>query len=93
MVSAPSWRLTPPTVSFYNENSLRVEVTYGVPRLLILQGEDDNIQLEVTLTCGSTTIGLPLEDSTLDDRGMDTQGTNLMYARTWVLDVPVHRTK
>ena len=30
--------LTPPTVSFYNENSLREEVTYGVPRLLILQG-------------------------------------------------------
>lgn len=81
--------LTPPTVSFYNENSLRVEVTYGVPRLLILQGEDDNIQLEVTLTCGGKTIDLPLEDSTLDVRGMDTQGANHMYARTWVLDDPL----
>ena len=81
--------LTPPTVSFYNENSLRVEVTYGVPQLLIFQGEDDNIQLEVTLTCGSETIDLPLEDSALDVRGMDAQGANRMYARTWVLDDPL----
>ena len=41
--------LRTPVINIYNEDTLRVEVTYWVPRTLQTMGEERNVELDVTL--------------------------------------------
>lgn len=41
--------LRTPVINIYNENTLRMEITYWIPRNLYMIGEDRNISLEAVL--------------------------------------------
>lgn len=76
--------LRTPVINIYNEDTLRAEVTYWLPRTLHTMGEESNVKLDVTLTYQGNTI--MLEQTEAEDR-IDTEGTTYFtYTYIWTLD-------
>lgn len=76
--------LRTPVINIYNEDTLRVEVTYWVPRTLYTMGEDGNVKLDVALTYQSW----PAQLKQTEAQGfIETEGTSYFtYTYTWTLD-------
>lgn len=77
--------LRTPVINIYNEDTLRVEVTYWVPRTLHTMGEADNVELDVTLTYQEQSLAL---DGMADnvERDYEEEVSYLIYTYTWTLD-------
>lgn len=77
--------LRTPVINIYNEDTLRVEVTYWVPRTLHTMGEADNVELDVTLTYQEQPLAL---DEMADnvERDYEEEVSYLIYTYTWTLD-------
>ena len=76
--------LRTPVINIYNEDTLRVEVTYWVPWTLYTMGEDGNVKLDVTLTYQSWSARLRQTEA---EGFMATEGTSYFtYIYTWTLD-------
>lgn len=77
--------LRTPVINIYNEDTLRVEVTYWVPRTLHTMGEADNVELDVTLTYQEQPLTL---DQMADnvERAYEEEVSYLIYTYTWTLD-------
>lgn len=76
--------LRTPVINIYNEDTLRVEVTYWVPRTLYTMGEDGNVNLDVTLTYQGWTAQLRQTEA---EDFFDVEGTSYFtYTYTWTLD-------
>lgn len=72
--------LRTPVINIYNEDTLRAEVTYWVPRALI--GDPNGVKLEVSLSYQGQSISLP------QNEGPDYSGdiSAPSYTYTWILD-------
>ena len=76
--------LRTPVINIYNEDTLRVEVTYWVPRTLDTMGEASNVKLDVTLTYQGNTVTLEKREA---ENHFGTDGTSyFVYTYTWILD-------
>lgn len=76
--------LRTPVINIYNEDTLRVEVTYWVPRTLQTMGEERNVELDVTLTYQDYSAQLSQMEA---EEYSDTEGVSyLTYIYTWTLD-------
>lgn len=75
--------LRTPVINIYNENTLRAEVTYWVPRTLASTSEADNVDLAVTLNYQG--VELPLEPENAE-KNEEFGIVYFSYTYTWVLD-------
>lgn len=76
--------LRTPVINIYNEDTLRLEVTYWVPRTLYTMGEAGNVKLDVTLTYQDWPAQLRQTEA---EDFIDTEGTSYFtYTYTWTLD-------
>lgn len=81
--SGTTLSLRTPVINIYNENTLRAEVTYWVPRTLAMSGDADDVTLEVKLRYQEQEITLLQNDADLED---DHSVAYLGYRYTWTLD-------
>ena len=77
--------LRTPVINIYNEDTLRVEVTYWVPRTLHTMGEDDHVKLDVTLTYQEQTTTLEQIDGDADHVYTE-EVSYITHVYTWTLD-------
>lgn len=76
--------LRTPVINIYNEDTLRVEVTYWVPRTLDTMGEASKVKLDVTLTYQDYPARLSQTEA---EDHIDTEGISYFtYTYTWTLD-------
>lgn len=78
----PVLSLRTPVINIFNENTLRAEITYWVPRTLVTIGEANHVQLTVTLNYQGHEQVLPPETAATVEPGLD----YFAYTNTWILD-------
>lgn len=73
--------LRTPVINIYNENTLRMEITYWIPRNLYMIGEDRNISLEAVLEYQGEQFDLENPDPVIEPGP-----AYFAYTSTWILD-------
>lgn len=81
--SGTSISLRTPVINIYNEDTLRAEVTYWVPRTLEIMHETEYVQLDVKLTYQ----GIELDLKNIDaEESITPDISYIAYTYTWTLD-------
>lgn len=75
--------LRTPVINIYNDNELKVEVTYWVPRTLTMIGEGNNVRLTVELAYQGETIPLNLAEAAQTETP---ETSYIGHTYTWTLD-------
>ena len=75
--------LRTPVINIYNENTLRAEVTYWLPRTLAMINEDKNVKLNVTLHYQDQELTLDQADA---EKKEEPALAYFAYTYTWILD-------
>ncbi len=81
--SATAISLRTPIINIYNEDTLRAEVTYWLPRTLVMIQEDKNVKLDVTLQYQGQEITLKQTDA---QDTLEPGVAYFAYTYTWILD-------
>lgn len=74
--------LRTPVINIHNDNTLRVEITYWVPRSLTM-GADHTVDLTVELSYQGQTVPLPLSE---EDHVTSSEVAYVAHTYTWSLD-------
>lgn len=75
--------LRTPVINIYNENTLRLEITYWVPRTLAMMEEGEHIALDVTLEYQEQSLLLDLGWA---EKTSSPEVSYFVYTYTWTLD-------
>lgn len=75
--------LRTPVINIENSDTLKVQVTYWLPRSLAMTAEANNVTLDVDLTYGEHTVTL-LQSN--DNREQESSVAYIAYTYTWTLD-------
>lgn len=76
--------LRTPVINIYNEDTLKAEVTYWLPRTLYTMGEERNVKLDVTLSYQGNSVALVQSEA---EDHVGTEGPSyFVYTYTWILD-------
>ena len=75
--------LRTPVINIYNENTLRLEITYWVPRTLAMMEEGEHIALDVTLEYQGQSLLLDLGWA---EKTSSPEVSYFVYTYTWTLD-------
>lgn len=81
--SSTTISLRTPVINIYNENTLRAEITYWVPRTLSMIGEADNVKLNVSLDYRGHKLNLKQADA---DKREEPDIFYFAHTYTWILD-------
>ncbi len=82
--SGSTLSLRTPVINIYNEDTLRAEVTYWIPRLLYTMGEEDHVSIQIVLRYQDQEVVL---DETNAQQNNQQEGISYYtFTSTWLLD-------